>query len=185
MKKLCFVIKLISVISILLLHPTFTPISIVIAGEWFQPKNCEFSVEFPGKYKIAEIVIPPNVKLQSAEFYGIVDRSSGYVFTAECFAVSRSDILKGHDNIKSYLLDSAQEYAFANGIQFPEFRHFEDKIGDGILMRGYKTISGQKVIYSTITVIGNSSIISLRVGAPASIFPPPGYSSFIKSVRRK
>ena len=82
---------------------------------------------------------------------------------------------KQHEDIKSYFYRSLQEYASANGIQSAEFKYFKDKIGEGMFMRGYKNISGQRVIYSTMSVLGDSSILSLRVGALAKDFPPPGF----------
>jgi hypothetical protein len=161
-------------------------VSPAYAGALFSPRNCEFSVEFPAKPKVQEILVPALGKVQSAELrVGFKDSNSGYVLTAEGYPVSRSDILKQHEDIKSYFFRSLQEYANANGIQSAEFKYFKDKIGEGKYMRGYKNISGQRVIYSTMSVLGDSSILSLRVGAPAQDFPPPGFSAFIQSVRRK
>jgi hypothetical protein len=154
------------------------------AGEWFNPINCEFSVEFPAAPKVQEILVPALGKIQSAELrVGTKGSTSGYVLTAEGYPVSRSDILKQYEDIKSYFYNSLQEYANANGIQSAEFKYFKDNIGEGMFMRGYKSISGQRVIYSTMSVLGDSSIISLRVGAPAKDFPPPGFSAFFQSVR--
>ena len=38
------------------------------AGERFHLRGCEFSVEFPGKPKIYDVIIPPIGKVQTAEF---------------------------------------------------------------------------------------------------------------------
>ena len=161
-------------------------VSPAYAGELFNPRNCEFSVEFPAKPKVQEILVPALGKIQSAELrVGAKGSTSGYVFTAEGYPVSRSDILKQHEDIKTYFYSSLQEYASANGIQSAEFKYFKDKNGEGMFMRGYKNISGQRVIYSTMSILGDSSILSLRVGAPAQDFPPPGFSPFFQSVRRK
>ncbi len=155
-------------------------------GEQFQPRGCEFSVEFPASPKIYDVVIPPIGKVQSAEYRGGSGRASdSYFFVAEGMPVSREEILKYHPSFEDYLLRSAQAYAEANGIESPEFKLFEDVSGRGIVMRGFKTISGIRVIYSSMSILGTHSIISLRAGSAAQIFPPPGMVEFMKSVRRR
>jgi hypothetical protein len=163
----------------------FGELPIVFAGERFKPRNCEFSIEFPGKFKIQELMVPTIGSYESAEFRAEIGGASGYVLYAEGYPVKRSDILKSYNDIKTYLSQSLNEYALANGIQSAEFRYFNDKTGEGMFMRGYKSISGQRVIYSTMSVVGKSSILAARVGAPAKDFPPPGFSQFFNSVRRE
>ena len=163
----------------------FYPLSPSNAGERFQPRGCEFSVEFPGKPKIYDVIIPPVGKVQNAEYRGGSGKASdSYFFVAEGMPVSREEIFRYHKDIESYLLQSAQAYAEANGIQLPEFKYFKDSLGHGIVMRGYKTIRAVPVIYSSMSLLGERSIIFLRVGCAAALFPPPGMIEFMKSVRR-
>jgi hypothetical protein len=167
---------------------TFAPglVTLSTAGERFQPRGCEFSVEFPGKVKTYDVVIPSVGKVQNGEFRGGSGKASdSYIFIAEGMPVSRREILRYHKNVESYLLQSAQTYAEANGIEEPEFRHLKDKLGPGVVMRGYKTVEGVPVIYSSTTVLGERSIISIRIGCPSALFPPPGLAQVLKSIRRE
>lgn len=155
------------------------------AAERFQPRGCEFSVEFPGKPQVYDVIIPPAGKVQTAEYKGGSGKDSdNYFFFVEGMPVSHQEIFNNYQNIEAYLLRSAQAYAEANGIQFPEFKYYKDSLGHGIVMRGYKTISGIRVIYSSMSLLGERSIVFLRVGSAAEVFPPPGMAKFMKSVQR-
>lgn len=172
-------------LSFSVLLSLFCLVSISEASERFQPRGCEFSVEFPGKPKIYDIIIPPTGKIQNAEYIGGSGKASdSFVFVAEGMPVSKQEILRQYKNIESYLLHRVQLYAEANGIQSPEFKYFEDTLGNGVAMRGYKTIDGIPIIYSTMTFLGERSFITLRVGCAAQFFPPPGMTEFMKSVRK-
>ena len=155
-------------------------------GWRFLPRGCEFSVKFPGKPKIYDVTILPIGKVQTADYRGGSGKASdSYFFIAECITISHEDILKHYKNIETYLLNSAQAYADANGIQKPEFKYMTDSLGFGILMRGYKRISGVNVIYSSLTLVGERSLISLRTGSAAQNFPPPGMTIFMGSIRKE
>lgn len=157
----------------------------VNAGERFQPNGCEFSVEFPGKPKVYDVIIPLVGKVQNAEYRGGSGKASdSYFFLVEGMPISRQEIFKYHKDIESYLSESAQTYAEANGIQSPEFKYYKDSLGHGIVMRGYKTVSGIRVIYTSMSLLGERSIVFLRAGSAAELFPPPGMVKFMKSVRR-
>jgi hypothetical protein len=161
-------------------------VSVSVAGERFQPRGCEFSVEFPGKPRIYDVSIPKLGKVQNAEYKGGTGKASDtYVFVAEGMPVSRREILKYHKDYESYLMDSIQSYVQSNGIKNPEYRYFKDPLGDGIVMRGYKTINGVSAIYSAMSVLGNKSMICLRVGCAAALFPPPNMTPFMKSIKRE
>lgn len=178
--------KLPLLVSLLLLFIiAFIITSLANAGERFQPRGCEYSVEFPGKPKIYDVIIPLVGKVQNAEYRGGSGKASdSYFFLVEGMPVSRQEIFKYHKDIESYLSESAHTYAEANGIQLPEFKYYKDSLGHGIVMRGYKTISGIRVIYSSMSLLGERSIIFLRAGCAAELFPPPGMTEFMKSVRR-
>lgn len=173
-------------VSFLLLFILFFYItSLAYATERFQPKGCEFSVEFPGKPKVYDVIIPPAGKVQSAEYRGGSGKGSdSYFLVVEGMPVTHEEIFNNYQDIESYLLQSAQAYAEANGIQFPEFKYYKDSIGHGIIMRGYKTVSGIRVIYSSMSILGERSIVFLRAGSAAELFPPSGMVKFMKSVRR-
>ena len=156
-----------------------------IAGERFQPRGCEFSVEFPGKPTVVDIFNPTTGNVQTAEYRGGSGKpSDSYFFVAEGMPISKTAILAYHEDFNSFLLEGAQTYAEANGLQHPEFKLFEDDLGKGIGMRAYKKIGGVPVIYSTMSLLGEKSIIHLRIGCAAEFFPPPGMTRFIKSVAR-
>jgi len=178
--------KLYILVSFLLLFIFFFYItSLADAAERFQPRGCEFSVEFPGKPKVYDVIIPPSGKVQSAEYRGGSGKGSdSYFFFVEGMPITHQEILNNYKDIESYLFQSAQAYAEANGIQFPDFKYYEDRLGHGIVMRGYKTINGIRVIYSSISLLGERSIVFLRVGGAAELFPPPGMVKFMKSVQR-
>ncbi len=57
------------------------------AGYRLQPKGCEFSVEFPGRPQVYDVVIPPLGRVPNAEYRSGKGPGDGFILVAECFAV--------------------------------------------------------------------------------------------------
>jgi len=49
---------------------------------------------------------------------------------------------------KEYLIESMSRYVESNGIQNAEYKYYEDNLGNGVVMRGFKKLSGISVTYS-------------------------------------
>jgi hypothetical protein len=158
---------------------------VVVQNLWaevrFQPGGCEFSVEFPGEPKVYDIIIPALRKVDTAEYRGGKRQEDAFILVAEGYPVQKDAPIFLQP--EQFLTKGAQDYAESNGIQNAEFRYFKDKLGKGITMRGFKIINGIPVIYSTMSLLGKSSMITLRVGSAAKIFPPPGAIKFLNSIR--
>jgi len=150
------------------------------AGTRFQPRECEFSVEFPSEPKVYDILIPGIGEVQNGEYRNGTGIEDAFVLVVEGYPVSKNSPI--FVDPKHFLYDGAKNYAESNGIQNAEFKYFKDVKGYGITMRGYKVIRGIPVIYSTLTLLGKNSMITLRVSSAAKIFPPPGVVSFLKSI---
>ncbi len=152
-----------------------------IANVVYNPNECEFSVEFPQEPTIYNIIIPEYGEVENAEFKGGSKPETGYFINAECIQVpNNAPIL---ENPKEYLLSTVQQYAYSNGIQNAEFRFFEDNKGIGLVMRGYKEINGIPVIYSTMSLLGKKSLMNLRAGAAAKIYPIKEITAFFNSLK--
>jgi len=175
MRKTFFITLLIIFIRLIFQPPT------IMAQLIFQPRGCEFSVEFPGEPKIHDIYIPGIGKVENAEYMSGKAREDAFFFVVEGHLVPKYSpiFLQPQKN----LIKGAKEYAESNGFQKPEIKYFKNKLGKGVILRGYKKIDGIPVIYSTKSLLGKNSIIHLRVGSSAEIFPPPGAIKFLNSIR--
>jgi hypothetical protein len=183
-KKHILTAMIISIIGLSSIHFYF--IATAKAGERFQPRGCEFSVEFPGKPKVYDVIIPLIGKVQNGEYMGGGNSlSDGYFFVVEGIPLSHKEIFKYHKDIESYLVKSIQAYAEANGIQGHEVRYHKGNIGHEVGLRGYKAVKGTPCIFAVMWVLGERSIISLRTGCAAENFPPPGMTELYKSVRQE
>ena len=136
----------------------------------FQPDGCEYSVKFPRK---------PTFQTLSTEYYGQYQvaaiSNDEFFLKAECMKII--DKLSAEDRKRGMVL-----YAQNNGIQYPSFEQSSGSLGQMNSMRGSKIIANKPVTVGVVIYYGQSSFLSIQVGALSHIYPTKEIIRFLDSV---
>ncbi|MEQ1845273.1 MAG: hypothetical protein ABL983_06805 [Nitrospira sp.] len=89
---------------------------------------------------------------------------------------------------KESVISKLRDYAIHNGITAPEFKYEVTTLGKRASMRGTKILDDSEkpraVTYENVTYFGDTSIVSLYVGAPSESYPTTRVLQFLKSVTK-
>jgi hypothetical protein len=150
---------------------------------WFEPRGCEFKVEFPQAPKIAEQYVQGAGYVSTAS--GGVDGgvSDTIVLVAESAQFDPAALVGVDRN--AFLMDRCRQYAQFNGLEHVEYTVEAFTGANALSLRGGKKAGGVPVLYLCKVVLGSHSILMIRAGGAASGFPEPGIVEFVTSVRRQ
>lgn len=89
---------------------------------------------------------------------------------------------------KESVISKLRDYAIHNGITAPEFKYEPTTLGRRASMRGTKILDDagklRAVTYENVVYYGDSSILSMYVGAPSESYPTTRIVDFLKSVTK-
>ena len=152
-------------ITLLLLSP------FALSASVFQPDGCEYGVEFPQK------PIYQTVTTEYGEHLVALISNDEFFLKAECMPLidRGSDV----DKMRAIML-----YAKQNGIQYPTFQQASESLGRIVSVRGTKLVANKHITIRSIWYYGQTSALSIQVGALSPIYPTLEILKFISSVSK-
>lgn len=154
------------------------------ASTKFQPRGCEFSVEFPGKPKISELYAPELGKYETAQYEGGNGGiNDAYMCYAEGVVLAPALNVVAHADPEVFLRNMTKTYADAIGLANVTYEFDDSGVAPRMTIKGYKIVGGTRAMYSDLVMLGNGSFIRLGVGCAAHVFPQRAMSAFLESVR--
>lgn len=153
---------------------------IKLISNYYNAKNCDYSVIFPGEPRITDIYTGEMENIERAE-YIINSGESGVFFRVECIKLEKDKIkyIFGEREMISQLI----EYTKKNGIENAEFKIKESGIGRMASARGFKKIDDVNVTFEIHEYFNGNSLIIATAGGISSGYPQPGIVEFFKSIR--
>ena len=143
----------------------------VLSASVFQPDECEYSVKFPRE---------PTYQILTAEPYGkyvvALISDDEFFLKAECIHIGEELSTEEHKR-------ALVQYAKNNGIQYPTFEQTSGSLGRISSLRGSKIIANKPFTIGVVLYYGQSSFLSIQVGALSPIYPTLEILKFISSVK--
>ena len=155
------------------------PREVTTGTSWTTP-DCEFAITFPEEPKEVEREVPgmgPFVSAEAAVGNG--------VYRSECVTLTPKlrNALGG--DTRTIIKTALTENARRSGIDPVTVEMTNSEGGVVGRARGNKQVNGVEATYETAITVGDRSLISAVIAAPATEFPAEGQMAFLKSLHRK